>query len=93
MTTLTKARALVEAGWCKGQYELHGAYCAIGAICKAEGSRPTRADLSPNVAKLAALLPSDPCPMRAVLRFNDGGTKADVLQLFDKAIANEQTGT
>jgi hypothetical protein len=92
LAVLTAARALVERGWTQGEYARHKngrpigpaepnavCWCATGAIMAT--GKSLAADLA--VYHLGDALGD------SVLRWNDtpGRTQAEVLALFDRAIA------
>lgn len=85
---LIKARALIEKGWTKGKLFSKGKYCTEGAILAAtRGS--LLAGTFPHAVfnRLLEHLPG----YRVLYLFNDSPhtTKRDVLNLFDRAIANK----
>jgi hypothetical protein len=95
MTTLEilmKARAEVEKGWGRTAVDGAGNVCALGAIDVALGG-------SRDEPKVAAKLYTERWDVvdalggsaTGIVHFNDdrSTTKADVLQLFDRAIAAE----
>jgi sugar phosphate isomerase/epimerase len=95
LDVLIAARAEVEAGWCKKvAVDHHGNVCAVGAIDTALGvPKVTRTYAIGGVATRAArtaLRDALPAVLN-VPHFNDDPqtTKADVIALFDRAIAAE----
>jgi hypothetical protein len=98
MTTLDvliRARAEVEAGWCKGRsVDSRGNVCAMGALETALGvpklqRRNTKS--IPGIALRYALARELPAGYPNVPVFNDDPhtTKADVIELFTRAINAE----
>ena len=91
-TALLKARALIEEGWVQHKecstVEGRKSYCIYGGIAKAakDGILFTACERA-----LLAHLPSGyPANYKGITAFNDNPytTKADVLALFDKALAD-----
>jgi hypothetical protein len=92
--TLKAARARIAAGWTKHTYFRHWtglrtgcSYCAIGAVHNLTSSdRDTRLALGVLMRSLPARDPDE------LVRFNDapGTKKADILALYDRAIAHAQ---
>jgi hypothetical protein len=89
LDVLIAARAEVEKGWCKFSFEDDGGrVCAQGALDRvgAYGRTPVR-------DALIDALPPDYVPPKfrniGLMLFNDTHTQADVLALFDRAIAAE----
>jgi hypothetical protein len=94
MTTLdvlVAARAEIEKGWCRGAaVDVHGNVCALGAIDVAlGGSRSSFKSLATRAWDRMDVLHA--LSGGAIGEFNDrpDTTKADVLALFDRAIAAE----
>src|SRR4051794_29615462 len=92
---LIAARAEVERGWCKYYLTNHatGNVCAVGALYRAAGedvSAPSGGGLK-TVKALRRILQDALGPARLVTCFNDhpSTTKADVIALYDRAIAAE----
>lgn len=87
-TNLRAARALVANGWCQGSYEMgsrdNRRFCARGAANEAECSEI-------EFDALRAAIPND--RGGGLIGFNDAGdrTQAEVLALFDRAIAAIET--
>lgn len=95
LDVLVRARAEVEAGWCKSMaVDYGGNVCALGAIETALGaSKYTHtlvAHYDTSGARLA-LTKALPAGYSSVPQFNDDPhtTKADVLALFSRAINAE----
>ena len=84
---LIAAKALIDTPekWCKGAYEHLGCYCALGALGMAEKGSPTRYSLD----GMRGLRVWVQLPFTSVSAFNDDPTTthADVMALFDRAIA------
>jgi hypothetical protein len=90
---LIAARAEVEKGWCRYHLVNGGNVCAIGALYRAAGAdfaMPSPDDLE-TVKALRRSLQAALGTGQLVPAFNDhpSTTKADVIQLFDRAIAAE----
>lgn len=99
---LVEARGIVAERWCKGNYADGNAnYCAAGAINLAAGEMRedhgslTYADTDLAVKRLAydcrsALMDALPTPYESIATYNDdpATAQADVLAVFDKAIAS-----
>lgn len=103
MTTLEVLQAAREKiedpdNWTQGEYAVDGgemrcgptsfrayAYCSIGALCAVTGRGAVRAMSHPSYAALErfALMPHG----ASLPDFNDSHTHAEVLAMFDKAIA------
>ena len=101
---LVAARAAIAApeNWCQRFRNYDGKHCAMGALDKATEDRGD--DLAHLLA--AQLLPreaadtreyclghwrmSDPSPVTLVAQFNNTHTHAEVLALFDRAIARQR---
>jgi hypothetical protein len=89
LDVLIAARAEVKKGWGRFSYEdTHGAVCAQGALERvgSYGRSPAREAL------IDALPPEWIHPKHrqiSLMLFNDRHTQADVLALFDRAIAAE----
>jgi hypothetical protein len=84
LEVLIAARAEVEKGWCRIQLEDDdGNVCAAGALQRVAANGDYRSALF----ALRDLLPA--WTHGAIGIFNDSKTKADVLALFDRAIAAE----
>jgi hypothetical protein len=86
---LIAARALIDTPekWGKGEYEPRpGCYCAMGAVAVAAGMDGRFDDIfgQEEHVRLEAQAPG-----RDVVNFNDaaGTTHADIMALFDRAIA------
>lgn len=91
---LQKARALISdpSRWFQGDYEAineagETCYCALGALAFVQGKYPTDDILG---AEDLALAISDGIQTNGfwVARYNDDMSHADVLKMFDSAIAN-----
>lgn len=83
---LIKAKALIASPekWAVGQLRNNrGCLCALGAIGVATNGEPFLFDGRERDALLKAL----PDEYDAISIFNDGKTHADVMSLFDRAIA------
>ena len=94
LDVLIKARKMIKnpQNWCQGAFHnvtaRRNSYCAMGAVsfaaialkCKPYGAFPV----------LAAALP-DGGNARDLVHYNDTHAHAEVLALFDAAIANETT--
>jgi hypothetical protein len=84
---LKAARALIEKGWCKDALRLGNTYCAIGALSKVtEGdvyACTSRGDAAYHAVR--KMLPAGV----DIADFNNAPetTRQDVLNLFDKALA------
>src|SRR4051812_5683885 len=89
LEVLMKARAEVEKGWCKFALEdRNGNCCALGALVRTGEEWPRGARV------LGELL--DPTPScGSIATFNNAPetTKADVVALYDRAIAAEAVKT
>jgi hypothetical protein len=93
---LRKAKELLVARWAQKIYyhDVHGRYCLIGAIAAAAGTDPVKVEgrghdsgaveRHPALIALFGDMPDDFMPFQ----WNDmkGRTKADVIDLFDKAL-------
>jgi hypothetical protein len=96
LSILVAARAEVDAGWCKNvAVDYHGNVCAVGALETALGvekvpRQHTMCCVTTREAR-AALRNALPARHVGIPWFNDDPhtTKADVLALFDRAIAAE----
>ena len=86
---LVAARKLVANGWTKGMFRRNGCVCAMGAVLWVVDSDDDegidREDEA--IRALEAALPV--CDVSTLVGFNDreATTHADVLALFDRAIA------
>jgi hypothetical protein len=89
LEVLIAARAEVEKGWCKYSLEdPDGNVCAHGALERVGSYGRSHA----REALIDALPPEHVHPRHrniSLMLFNDGHTQADVLALFDRAIAAE----
>lgn len=90
---LVAAKALIDAPekWGQGEYETSpGCYCALGAVAKATGVDPAPWNVEVGVLydALKAALPPKAARL-SVVDFNDAPetTHADIMALFDRAIA------
>lgn len=93
---LVKARKLVQAGWCKGDFSMFirgkQHFCALGAIRKA-ASDGYSLKIIPECenALVGVLKERRSCyPYTNIAGYNDapGTRKAQVISLFNKAITN-----
>jgi hypothetical protein len=96
LDVLIAARAEVEKGWCKGHLvnDDTGDVCAMGAVYRAAGDDFVTAPVPDSVLAMAdrtRRILEDALNGRHVPFFNDASstTKADVVALFDRAIAAE----
>lgn len=97
---LIAARALIDTPekWGKGDYEPRpGCFCAAGAIAAAKGVEacPSSAEEGPEVDALESALNDlgdGLSPWASFVHFNDDydTTHADVMALFDRAIAAQE---
>ena len=92
---LIAARKLIEREdkWGKGEYEYQGFMCAIGAIAAVQCGSPGSAERSEDGKALASALPDDMEKHTFyVTIYNDAPetTHADILALFDRAIAAQE---
>lgn len=86
---LVAAKALIDTPrkWRKGDYDRGGRCCAVGAVVRVVGGEISDAEYSSAALALeAALLPEQG---KKVFLFNDNPTTthADIMALFDRAIA------
>jgi hypothetical protein len=88
LDVLIAARAEVEKGWAKGAYEYPGGVCIYGALYRTAGLGFEGIQRMATLGPLFAQLPDG---FTNLVFFNDDPdtTKADVLALFDRAIAAE----
>lgn len=88
---LIAAKALIDtpAKWIKGTSELDGCFCAIGALNRISPPLGHYDDLTPPDPAYEALVSALPDGECFVARFNDepATTHADIMDLFDRAIA------
>jgi hypothetical protein len=88
LEVLIAARAEIAKGWCKYSYEApDGSVCAQGALERVGGF-----GTGARAALIDALSPEHLHPRHrniSLMLFNDQHTQADVLALFDRAIAAE----
>ena len=99
MTTteiLTKARDLLEQGWCQGVEWIHNknggfSCCILGALQEAEGNHDTRFDVYDFVYGALSRLHYE----KDIADFNDapGRTQAEVLKVMDDAINQAKSAT
>jgi hypothetical protein len=84
---LIAARALIDMPekWGKGSYQEGGCHCAIGAVLKVQGLLGISCFAGDEENALKAALPT----LDMVEHFNDHPftTHADIMALFDRAIA------
>lgn len=100
---LQKARDLIAAGWCQHTVSSGNKLCIVGAIRKSAGDSlhvhrfGGLADKAMTIldkyvpSETEAANPDYYTPIQRLPAFNDDSrtTQTDVLNLFDKAIANE----
>lgn len=79
---LREARALIERGWTRGEFQRGERYCAVGAICEAA------ADYGEYELMRKALWAAEPrSKAMGMPNWNDAqSSKKPVLAAFDKAI-------
>lgn len=84
---LKAARALLAKGWCQHALERNGSYCAFGAINKAVTGDAMSYGAGQRLGPYAAIM--DIVPGCDIAAFNNAETttQQDVLNLFDKALA------
>ena len=85
--TLVAARALIEHGWCQGDYRVGECVCSYGALQQAiNGDAEDCTITALDVEATAFLKQAMNC--LSVVSWNDarGRTQADVLAAFDHAI-------
>jgi hypothetical protein len=87
LDVLRAAREYISAPsrWAQGWYDEGGAVCAIGAVNVAMGRQPDCNEISEAEEALRSAVSGD-----SVVDFNDSHTHAEVLTLFDRAIAIEE---
>lgn len=80
---LQEARALIERGWCQGEFQIEEQYCVIGAIETAREKYSARTGIT--AQKVLWLHSGGGCSLP---NWNDqpGRTKEEVLALFDRAL-------
>lgn len=91
---LREARALIERGWTQGNYVEEGCYCALGAIGMAVVGNPTAPSFMCGYPAISGVVRALGLPLglrtsSGVADWNDAPdrTQAEVLAVFDKAIA------
>lgn len=92
---LIAAKALIDTPqkWKKNGWGSNGCYCALGALMRASNAHVLRiVDRSNPDTK--ALLSAVPEPFESVVAYNDHSstTHADIMALFDRAIAAADDG-
>ncbi len=87
MGTLLRGRARIAAGWCQNGWHYRGKYCAVGAISLDAKNWGISGQMLFARDWLERALPS--CGARGLIHYNDapGRTQADILALYDRAIA------
>jgi len=95
---LQEARALVEQGWCQGEYQLHGSYCIVGALKEAQVRLHAPGEIAEMaLGALTGALPTSRGlvarafpPWTRLIPFNDSPkmTRRRVLNLFDRALTD-----
>lgn len=94
---LIEGRARIQAGWCKDRLRIDSAkgtrYCARGAVM-VDGTWDGHDDIAKEAeAVLASVLPRPRVKYGAewVAHFNNNVKQADVIALFDRAIAKAES--
>lgn len=88
---LKGARAEVAKGWCKNALERGGSVCAIGAIARAVHGSAQASVSEHDVSQAAWSIVKDHVPGGIPLSYYNNAettTQQDVLDLFDKALAD-----
>jgi hypothetical protein len=82
---LDEARALIERGWCRGEYEKRNGVCAYGAVQQVVNGDPSDCAVSPlSRAMLKYVL--EAADTHALLAWNDRQkTKKPVIDAFKRA--------
>lgn len=87
---LTRTRALIVNGWCKGQAQDGDKYCLVGALAEATITDPTTDTPGYLVWRHAidTINAYVPAPWPNAVAYNDATNQNTVLQLIDKAIGH-----
>jgi len=89
---LIEARARIEKGWMQGQYKERGSYCALGALNVSDmDADPLQVSCIFFLEKsLPGAAGSAGSPSVRIAIYNDvpNRDKSEIIDLFDRAIAN-----
>jgi hypothetical protein len=90
---LREARALIERGWCQGDYVCGTSVCVYGAIQATLYGDPEDCSVTADEEEVVVLL-KEATGSAALVQWNDcpGRTQAEVLAAFDKAIQLAEAG-